>query len=68
MGKTIRFDAKYPNELTKDKKTKDKKTRPVEKGRRDKVSKKSKRYLKDKFLQRTWPIPSEDPNKKGQKV
>jgi hypothetical protein len=69
MGKTIRFDAKYPNELSKHAKNEIKRAKYQGKQNK-KISsfcKKSKKYLKDKFLQRFWPFVDED-NKGHHKI
>ena len=67
MGKTIRLDAKYPNELTKHSQNSEKITRnQKQSGKLSPLSKKSKRYLKGNFLQRIWPLVNE--KKKGHKI
>ena len=68
MGKTIRFDSKYSNESLKHANEECSKIKRKHKqsGKLSSLSKKSKRCLKDKFLQRFWPLGSE--KKKGHKV
>ena len=70
MGKTLRLDAKYPNELTKNAKSSKKgKTSKLDgdSKKNDKLSKKGKRVLKGNHLQRTWPFVDEK-NKGHHKV
>lgn len=67
MGKTLRRDAKYPNEITKNAQAKDAK-RKSRKNQKSKItelpsSKMGKRRLKGNFMQRVWPFVDE--KKKG---
>ena len=68
MGKTIRLDAKYPNELSKNTKKTNKKTQKMDEQTKKhlKESKKGKRVLKGNHLQREWPFVDE--KKKGHKI
>lgn len=69
MGKTLRLDAKYPNQLTKENKNHGPEHEHSEfyEGKKSKKSQKSKKYFKKDFhIQRIWPTGNE--NKKGQKV
>ncbi len=67
MGKSIRLDAKYPNQLTKESKIQNPEHNEYYEGKKSKKSQKNKKYFKKDFhIQRIWGKGSED--KKGHKV
>lgn len=67
MGKSIRLDAKYPNQMTKESKIQNPEHNEYYEGKKSKKSQKSKKFFKKDFhIQRIWP--KNDESKKGPKV